>query len=357
MFEKVYELPISINYVKHWGMAEAIREIIQNALDSDSPFEWEIEGDTLTIRSKFARLEPKTLLLGTTTKDEDKDAIGSFGEGYKIALLVLARQNYDVTIYNHDIIWKPEFRHSKKFEDTTLCVISTNNTEHKEGVTFKISGLSEDDIEQVKNSCLYMQKDIGQVKHTSKGLILFDKPHMLYVGGLFICNTTLDYGYDIKPEFIVLERDRQTVSSFELEWVAKSMWLEIDDYDLVVSLIEKDIPDMRYITTGTTQVVREACYRHFIKKHGDNAIIATNQKELEDLVERGMTNVVVIGGNYGTIIKDSNSYSNSAIKVKQQVSITYDLEQWLEANKKHMRRHAIANFNSLIEASKKWRKV
>ena len=81
MFDKVYELPISIDYVQHWGMAEAIREIIQNALDSESPFAYTLEDNTLTISSSHARLEPTSLLLGSTTKADNKEAIGSFGEG------------------------------------------------------------------------------------------------------------------------------------------------------------------------------------------------------------------------------------------------------------------------------------
>ena len=32
---KTYELPISPNYVGNWGIKEAIREILQNAIDSD----------------------------------------------------------------------------------------------------------------------------------------------------------------------------------------------------------------------------------------------------------------------------------------------------------------------------------
>ena len=64
---KTYELPLSKDYVRHWGMSEAVRELIQNGLDSDSPFEWETreEDQTLVIRSRFAKLEPKTLCWAT----------------------------------------------------------------------------------------------------------------------------------------------------------------------------------------------------------------------------------------------------------------------------------------------------
>lgn len=85
MFETVYELPLSRDYVRHWGIPEAVREILQNAIDSDSPLEYTLYTDRITVTSKHSRLEPKTLLLGRTSKADCDDKVGSFGEGYKIA--------------------------------------------------------------------------------------------------------------------------------------------------------------------------------------------------------------------------------------------------------------------------------
>ncbi len=71
-------------------------------------------------------------------------------------------------------------------------------------------------MDAIRASCLQMQDHIGAIKMTSKGDILLEKPGELYVGGLYICKTEMKYGYNIKPEFIKLERDRQTVSSYDL---------------------------------------------------------------------------------------------------------------------------------------------
>src|SRR3990167_3517651 len=98
---RAYELPITKEYIRHWGLLDGIRELIQNALDSDSPFEWNIEEDTLYIHSRYYKLEPKTLLLGCTSKAEDTTKIGSFGEGYKLAMLCLHRAGYKVRLRNN----------------------------------------------------------------------------------------------------------------------------------------------------------------------------------------------------------------------------------------------------------------
>lgn len=50
--KRTYELPIAREYVRHWSMPEAVREIIQNALDSDSPFEYEFKDHKLYVYSR-----------------------------------------------------------------------------------------------------------------------------------------------------------------------------------------------------------------------------------------------------------------------------------------------------------------
>jgi len=354
MFEKIYELPINREYVRHWGMVEAVRELIQNALDSQSPFQWEFDGDTLRITSKFATLTPSSLLLGTTTKAEDGDAIGSFGEGYKIAMLVLTRDEYSVTIYNGNVVWSPEFRLNKKFGAETLHIIETAATESNSGVTFEVSGLTHSDMDEIKQSCLLMQDFIGEFKLTRYGEILLEQKGRLYVGGLYICDTDMDYGYNIKPEYLKLERDRQTVNSFDLTLRTKDMWFDINDPDRVAELMEADCPDLYRADWGTPDVVEAACYKLFQEKH-PNAIIADSNDELKRMVAKGMTNTVYLGGrSFGSAVKSSYGYTSTEKSVLVKASPHNELEEFYENNKKYMKRAAQVLFKKLIEVSKHW---
>ena len=235
---KTYELPLSKDYVRHWGMCEAVRELIQNGLDSDSPFEWEMseEDQTLVIRSRFAKLEPKTLLLGHTSK-AGSDKIGSFGEGYKIALLVLTRCGYEVQVRNGDRLWRPKFMYSHTFESDVLCIEDSAAQSRTEGVEFVVSGLTPSEFVEIRNQCLHMQYDIGETLTVSSGRILRARPGKLYVGGLYVCDTKLAFGYDVKPEFMRLERDRKTVDSFDLLFLTKQMWFDTERWDEIAELI------------------------------------------------------------------------------------------------------------------------
>ena len=102
------ELTIAPNYVPSWGIVEAIRELFQNALDQqeqypDNEMDWSYDEDEqkITISNKTSTLTAQTLLLGATSKAGDVSTIGQFGEGYKIATLVLLRNNKKITFYNY----------------------------------------------------------------------------------------------------------------------------------------------------------------------------------------------------------------------------------------------------------------
>ena len=73
-----FELTIDVNYVKGWGIAQAIRELFQNAKDEEvqNPentafFGYDEDTQTLTIGNKQSVLNIESLLLGVSTKIDD----------------------------------------------------------------------------------------------------------------------------------------------------------------------------------------------------------------------------------------------------------------------------------------------
>ncbi|TXG97720.1 MAG: hypothetical protein E6R08_06270 [Nevskiaceae bacterium] len=342
-------------------MAEAVRELIQNALDSDSPFVYEFDPEqpdcyTLRLNSEFAKLEPHTLLLGSTSKADNADAIGSFGEGFKIALLVLTRMGYDTEIHNGSLLWKPRFRHNRTF-GTELLVVEETTLPNKRnrGLTFLVRGLSVSDVDAVRASCLRMQDDIGAIRQTQYGDILLDRKGELYVGGLRICETEYEFGYNIRPEFIRLERDRQTVASWDLGVLTRDMWYDTEDWDRVTELMESGSVDLRLSEYHSPEKVKDACYKHFRSKN-PGAVVAKNQEELEELVRRGMTEVRVVSGPYYSAVSSSRGYREERPEIHLKLSPTAILENWLKNNRAEMRTKAIQSFKKdLLSVSAKWK--
>lgn len=307
---KVYELPLTRTYVAAWGMKEAVRELIQNALDSESPFEyhWNSEMATLRITSKFANLDKSSLLLGMTSKAGNDNQIGAFGEGYKLAMLVLTRMNHKVVIYNDGVVWLPHFAHSKQFEHETLHVTERKpeRGEPREGLTFEVHDIFGDDMAQIRLTCLQMQNAdaIGKSIQTPFGQIMESQAGNIYVGGLFITRQdNMRYGYNFNPDQVTLERDRQTLNSYDLFMVIKNLWFSVAEnhMDTIVDMIEAQNVDMYYARYSMPELVKEAVYAAFVKKHGDSIPVGS-QQELKELAARGITNYVYVNDSHNAIL-------------------------------------------------------
>lgn len=356
IFDKVYELPLSRDYVAHWGAPEAVREIIQNAIDSNAPLVWQFGSNSLTVSSEGVRLPPSTLLLGSTSKARDESKIGSFGEGFKIAMLVLARNGVEVEVLNDDVTWVPSFKHSRMFDAEVLSIRETANKANRGGgLTFNISNLSEADIMKIVENTLQMQGQ-GEVIDTKYGQILKDKPGMLYVSGLFVCETELKYGYNVKPQYLRLERDRKTVDGFDLKLIAKNMHFDTGLWDEICADMEAEIPDLEYADWDAPEVLKETCYAHFIEKNeGQDIPVVSSQQELREHIAAGLKETVYVGGSYGKAIRSAPSYeAKKEFKPKPKTPPHVDMASWLSANRSNMRAPAIIAFKELIEKSREW---
>lgn len=105
---KCYELTLTPNYVSDWTFNDAIRELIQNGtdqevLDKDNRFsiKYDSKRQVLQLKNSKSALKINTLLLGRSSKAGNDDTVGQFGEGYKIAALVLNRIGKTFTVLNN----------------------------------------------------------------------------------------------------------------------------------------------------------------------------------------------------------------------------------------------------------------
>ena len=237
MSEKIY-LTISPDYVMDWSVWEAVRELLQNAMDSSLqsgyPFKMEYhnskvyptkKGDLtdveeegqLVITSYNTSIPRQSLLMGHSKKCDG--AIGKFGEGFKLALLVLTRLGKEVTIWQRNEVWAVSFEWSETFEANVLCVTVTENEEIdaevcENDVIVTVDGFTSKDYNLVKKH--YHPK----FKMPSILSSLEEKGNV-YVAGLFVTHVKeLNYGYNFRPGQIPLNRDRNMSIGFNIKYEA-----------------------------------------------------------------------------------------------------------------------------------------
>ena len=288
-----FELTLSPDYVPEWTIVEAVREFYQNAIDQGDMFH-KYEHNTLIIGNKDASLTAKSLLLGNTTKAGRGDQIGNFGEGYKIATLVALRTGHPVTFYNYGQkeVWRPRFVNSKRFDSQILTFFTekfiwSDVPDHD--LTIHIDNITEDEYAQIKEGVLFLQKP-GEVYETSFGQILRDPEQAgrLYVEGLFVSLSELTRGYNIKAEYVKLDRDRKMIDSFDAKWIAAQMWVDSDSPELL-NLIDEDCVDIEYVGSFKYRLNEdtvESIYADFRLTHGEKAIPFRRQEQLTTILEK-----------------------------------------------------------------------
>ena len=231
---KTYELAVSSNYVHTWGIEEAVREIMQNAVDSQTdghPLGVQYNKGTLIISNQGCILDISSLVLGNGTKHDTTKYIGNYGEGFKLALIVLLRNHIGVNIWTKGQMWKPEFRMSTKFKVETLHIDVTATDVTEAHISFELTGIDYITFDKIKANSLAMSKamgySIGEVVETEYGNILLEKKYKgkMFVNGLYVdSDSSFQYGYDFKPEFVPLDRDRRAIGYYKLrELTAKAM--------------------------------------------------------------------------------------------------------------------------------------
>jgi len=352
-----FVLPISKGYVNHWGIQEAIRELIQNAIDGVGKFSFDILDSSLIITSEGVKLSPSDLILGNSTKRDEVGSIGKFGEGFKLAMAVLAREDREIIVYNGNVTWIPVYKYSETFGDQVLHIDEYYMQSHKdsEDLSFVIRNMTKEELELVVNNCLQM-REAGETIDVSKGQILLDEPGKLYVNGLYVTDTKLKYGYNIKPEFLKIERDRQTVSDFDLQWITGNMWGQVKGRNESIALdIANAVPDVSYLSDTTPSYsvsdIADSCAELFTKSFGDSVPVST-QQEANELTELGKK-AAVVPSNYVRIIKQSSSYVH--VSMPKPRTPADELKDFLKANKKYMRRQAIVSMKQLIDSAVNWR--
>jgi hypothetical protein len=355
MISKVYELGLAEGYVSSWGLTKAVNELIQNAIDSEAPFEYQFAEESLVISSPGVTLSPRHLLLGASTKRDCRQSIGQFGEGFKLAMLVLVRMGYGVTCHNGEVIWRPGFTHSETFGENTLQVQETANPGAERRLSFEIDGLSMADVEAIKDSCLQMQPPIRDAIETSRGQILPSRPGKLYVNGLFVCDTGLKYGYNMKPAYIQLERDRNTVENWRIQFVTKDMWIETKRWSLIANEAQAEVPDFAYAQHGANDQLREACHALFTSESA-GALLARNERQATEMRAQGAIRVAVTGSDaFYELVTSSKAYQVTKARLAADLTPKEQLDRWYDDHKRYLARLPKTAFKKLRDRAASWK--
>ena len=352
------ELTLAPNYVPSWTLVDAVRELFQNALDQqkqnpDNTASWHYDSETgiLTISNATSKLTASSLLLGQTTKAGDKSTIGQFGEGYKIATLVLLREGKNVVFYNYGAkeIWRPRFVKSRRFGTDILTFFIEKKAIWEKvpsaDLVIAIEGISADEYKSIVESNLHLRTDYEVLEETEFGDVI-NLPGKVFVNGLYVCDyEPYTYGYNFKPEHIRLDRDRKMVSDFDLRWMASKMWSTCKDTDRVLEMIAEGKADVAFLeSVSYTSSWRDLAAEKFKSVYGPEAIPVTSQEELDN-VPTGYKGIVV-SSSYSALIKGSLNFTMPEPDDRSPVD---DLQDWYDSIKHKLDSYEQEQFEAIMD--------
>lgn len=338
-----FELTITPDYVPNWTITDAVRELFQNALDQEATlednqmfFDYNEDKNVLSIGNKKSVLQIKSLLLGESTKRDDPKTIGKFGEGYKIATLVLLRLGKTVTFYNYGAkeVWSPRFVESRRYGSKILTFFVDKKhiwqSVPDNNLTIVVEGVTEKEYYDIVETNLHLQNKYDYTD-TTYGQILHDEENKgkVFVNGLFVCkHEPYHKGYNFKPEYITIDRDRKLVSDFDLKWLSSQMWAKRPGAETAI-LARNGAPDVTYVETFLSYSsdgvsLKDNALNLFVREHGINAVPVTTQNELERVPKE--FKAVIVQETYKSLIISSSSYTPPPID--EGPTLVEKFEQW-----------------------------
>ena len=322
------KIPIALtrNYVCDWSVEDAARELIQNALDAG---DYEIEIDKgLHINSYNGTIPEQYLLLGEGGKSRGGATRGGFNEGMTLALLIFARESYNVQVKNGNKIWIPSLEYSDLYSQECLHITILDGDPDGSGVEIYIEDLDAYITQNVKDNTLQMQEAYEKFD-TNYGEILLEEKHggRIYVGGLFICDYDKSkYGFNFNPEDFPLDRDRKSVSEFDIQWITRTMWEQMIYHEeaaeeVLDSIVTRD-PSIKYTdVSGTSGKLKELTEELYNEKYSGKLIVA-DVDEYEDLKEAGNKVELVTNEKLVNIIHQTEGYKTFKLSCNEVVKVT-----------------------------------
>lgn len=265
------EMSITPDYVSHWDTSAALREFLQNALDAQRDghlLEISSDEEWVHLMSYGATLPLKTLLLGASTKSNNAEMIGQFGEGYKLGCLVLARQGFEMKISSDQGTMIPLIEYSKAYQTDVLKFEVDHDLICHEGVRISFRH----PITEVWLKSQILLDDPFTPR------ILKDKPGMVYLNGLRLgleptqkSEDHWHWGYNLPPG-LELDRDRRMTSLSSLESSIINVIEGSGSIEDLYTALKGPIPEFAgVIYHQISYEHREGIHNLFKEMHGEKA--------------------------------------------------------------------------------------
>jgi len=321
MNEIVY--PMTLSYVEDWNKWEAVRELVSNSFDADVNWRIGIEetaaqkeellaegsltfesaaGRKLWIEDNGTGLALKHLLFGVSEKDNKEKARGQFGEGLKLAFLVLTRMGLTAHAYTGGLhLWNE----SHWLEDQEVFKIVWENGHETKGTRIEVHDWPYGTFEE-----RFIRPGDPRIVHTDtfgRSLLEQDDPD-IFVKGVWVQKAKgwgkpYAFGYDLIDA--KMNRDRGVLDSWGVNQEIGKVWASVQDVDLLERFwraVEDNSAERGAYIYGNEITSRDSFEHAFRRVYGKFAVAKTDD-QVDDIAEHQGAKVVDVGYSLNDLIK------------------------------------------------------
>jgi hypothetical protein len=322
------ETTISERYLagnKGWNPWAGIREIVQNGRDAEIQYDAPLnvrfrpETSTLVVENEGCTIPRSAMLLGATSKSDDRRLAGIHGDGLKAGCLVLVRAGAEIKIRTGGEVWTAGINSSDKFGGERVLTFDVETgRQDRNRVQIEIKGINKETWDLVKGRFLFLEAREVKKISTVAGELLLSPRHkgQVYVKGIFVQQREgLQYGYNFLN--MELDRDRRVLDSYDVDASIRNIWtlavasdptLSGDLYGLLASGAE----DVRGLDNGwyadqLPEAFKQDAAARFVQKYGAEAIpveTLADSKDVEHLGVRGIVTPKGLGAVIATVVGD-----------------------------------------------------
>jgi hypothetical protein len=230
---------ISSNYVQGWDVVKALRELIQNNLDSRQEFGcfgrilW--RNGFATISDSGPGLEMKHLALGYSEKSAL--AKGKFGEGLKLALLVLSREGRQIEIHSKDSIVRPAIEHNEGYGIPILVLNIDQAPRSIQGTVIRVA-CSKEELEEAKKYFIEFEEKKEQFQWLEKGKISTPGGY-IYINGTKVGRLeNAKFSYHLSGKIDIGNRDREVIDAYKVRPYIREMLRDTTSHTVLRQLFQ-----------------------------------------------------------------------------------------------------------------------
>lgn len=308
--------PISPEYVKSWTPVRALCELIANALDEDPLARVEWADGVLTISDDGPGIPEEGLVLGYSTKTDAQ--IGQFGEGKKLACLVLARSpevgqlRYDTVGYG--FIPAVERRRlldgmvpSRSADGTEVLVYHLHRSDRTRGTVVTVA-CSQDLADEAIGRFRALSEPGYQPPPGPGACVLTGQTGRVWIGGVLVTTMPgLLASYDLPLDAKGLQnRDRTVIEASALRDAVRAILADSEDHQIIDRFAQHALsggrlrePEQYFADIRLPRA--RAAWRTWARAHLPALCFYTtsgNEEAKLDLADKGYTELAATGLPY-----------------------------------------------------------